>query len=200
MIRIWLFTLVASLPIQVRADSPQTIVGVIQALQGTQWQGTFSYPGSVGSIRINFLSDLSASDDLRYFHTLVGSGVPTEVLGTVDKACQFTPRSIHLTPGPEAGTETGTILIYACADSAAIEKSRNNNSKRTELVKVPISQFILMPNGQLIIQAKIGAVNVNYQLTRQTLDQDTLAPAEQQPYSSHENLGAPPEKQEESAK
>jgi hypothetical protein len=197
-----LLALLSAFPLQVRAEDPPATGDVVQALRGTQWQGTFSSAGVIkGSIRINFQPELSANGDIRYFHTLVGSSESNEVIGPADKACQYTPRSIHLTPGTEPGTHSGTISVYACADSAADEKRLNDDPKRTASHQVPVSKFSLLPNGQLVIKAKIGAAEVNYQLSRQSLDEGSPGSVERQPEITGGDLGAQPaDKQTESAR
>jgi hypothetical protein len=139
---------------------------ITQYLKGTSWRGHFTALPQTGlkitsSIRIEFLSHLSANGALLYFHELTGNA--PAALKYDDKAYEFTPRALKLMTSPKPNTAVGTISIFEPASSpteeSELEKLPNRPARKTlENVEVSVNKALK------IIASIPGVVELVYEL------------------------------------
>lgn len=170
-IKVFFFSLLAALSMipQAPAQGPSE---TIKLLKNSAWEGTFNslLPGT---IRIAFLSNLSAKGELQYFHKVDGSIVISDIVGPLDGACDFTPRAISLKSDSPDKPLNGTISVFSCAKTLEDELHLENDTNRKASFNVEVIEFNLTDKDTLHIVASIKGIRVEYNLKRQDLDPNT---------------------------
>ena len=157
----------------IKVQSQRGPASVIQAqdlIARSAWFGTFRSAETVHQMRLIFLADTNKTGSFQYFHGITG-GFGKSELQAIDGACPFTPRAIAVTPTGSPYAFRGTISVYPCASSPSEEATRNGDSGRLTLAKIPVSKFEFSEDGtHLEIQASVKGLLVSYSLDRQQPD------------------------------
>ena len=99
-IRKLIFALVSTMVLSATVNAQGLPVDVVKALEGSAWEGTYAAVHETGSVRLAFLSGITNSNELQYFHQTKPSGwisgLILELINILDQPCPFTPRTLHL--------------------------------------------------------------------------------------------------------
>jgi hypothetical protein len=135
-------------------------------------EGTFSQLRIDNKIRVGFLNETTSTGETPYFAYVPATGVSSEVIGAVDKTCDYTPRLAKLFPGQPI---TGEIKVFACASSPNEERDLAADPARPTILRAQVSEFRVSDDGKLItMKASVLGIDVTYQLQRQPLPLDLV--------------------------
>jgi hypothetical protein len=142
-------------------------------LRGSGWEGTFTQLSITNAIRVGFLNETTPDGDTPYFAYIPAAGISSEVIGAVDKTCEYTPRLAKLYPGDPI---TGEIQVFACAGSPEEERILAMIPNRPPILQAHVTEFRLDADGNTIhMKASIKGLPVTYELKRQPLPSEALS-------------------------